>query len=240
MSKKVKYTLEYPVRCSPGILYDFLSTPTGLQEWFADKVDERDGVFSFSWNGSSEEAEVMAREENKYIRKKVIRIDADDLRARMPGYTGNNSHLFQAAISIVVDRIQDLVLKQKQSFVLDGTLFDYDRAVKNFQRSIRRGRKVYIWYVYQNPEVAWRFTKAREEVEGRKIPREAFIKQFLGARDTVERIRKEFGEEVTVMLVKKDFEKHSVEKIAEIKQDGRQIDDYITERYTKDDLDKNI
>ena len=68
MSKKVRYTLEYPVRCSPGILYDFLSTPTGLQEWFADKVDERDGVFSFSWNGSSEEAEVMEHEENKFIR----------------------------------------------------------------------------------------------------------------------------------------------------------------------------
>ena len=68
MSKKVRYTLEYPVRCSPGILYDFLSTPTGLQEWFAEKVDERDGVFSFSWNGTTEEAEVMEHEENKFIR----------------------------------------------------------------------------------------------------------------------------------------------------------------------------
>ena len=68
MSKKVRFTLEYPVRCSPGILYDFLSTPTGLQEWFAEKVDERDGVFSFSWNGTTEEAEVMEHEENKFIR----------------------------------------------------------------------------------------------------------------------------------------------------------------------------
>ena len=68
MSKKVKYTLEYPVRCSPGILYGFLSTPAGLQEWFADKVDERDGVFSFSWSGSEEEAEVMESEENKSIK----------------------------------------------------------------------------------------------------------------------------------------------------------------------------
>jgi len=23
-----------------------------MQEWFADKVDERDGVYSFSWNGA--------------------------------------------------------------------------------------------------------------------------------------------------------------------------------------------
>ena len=55
MSKKALYTLEYPVRCSPGILYEFLSTPAGLQEWFADKVDERDGIFSFSWNGATDE-----------------------------------------------------------------------------------------------------------------------------------------------------------------------------------------
>ena len=68
MSKKVKYTLEYPIRCSPGILYEFLSTPAGLQEWFADKVDERDGIFSFSWNGSNEDAELMESEENKFIR----------------------------------------------------------------------------------------------------------------------------------------------------------------------------
>jgi uncharacterized protein YndB with AHSA1/START domain len=68
MSKKVKYTLEYPVRCSPGILYEFLSTPAGLQEWFADKVDEQDKVFSFSWNGSEERAEVVDSEENKFIR----------------------------------------------------------------------------------------------------------------------------------------------------------------------------
>jgi uncharacterized protein YndB with AHSA1/START domain len=68
MSKKVLYTLEYPVRCSPGILYDFLSTPAGLQEWFADKVDERDGVFSFSWNGTVDKAELLESEEDKFIR----------------------------------------------------------------------------------------------------------------------------------------------------------------------------
>jgi len=68
MSKKVKFTLEYPVRCSPAILYEFLSTPSGLQEWFADKVDDEDGVYSFSWNGAAEEAELLEKEENKFIR----------------------------------------------------------------------------------------------------------------------------------------------------------------------------
>jgi uncharacterized protein YndB with AHSA1/START domain len=68
MSKKQLFTVEYPIRCSPSILYEFLSTPAGLQEWFADKVDERDSVFSFSWNGSTERAEVVEFEEIKFIR----------------------------------------------------------------------------------------------------------------------------------------------------------------------------
>src|SRR5215510_14236114 len=67
MSKQL-YTLEYPVRCSPSILFEFLSTPAGLQEWFADKVDERYNVFYFSWNGSSQRAEVLESQEEKFIR----------------------------------------------------------------------------------------------------------------------------------------------------------------------------
>ncbi len=68
MSQKQLYTLEFLVRCSPSILYDFLATPAGLQEWFADKVDERDNVFSFAWNGAPDKAEVVEKELDKFIR----------------------------------------------------------------------------------------------------------------------------------------------------------------------------
>jgi len=68
MAKKQLYTLEYPVRCSPAILYEFLSTPAGLQEWFADTVDERDSLFSFTWDGATEKAEVVGKEQDKFIR----------------------------------------------------------------------------------------------------------------------------------------------------------------------------
>ena len=67
MSKQL-YTLEYSVRCSPSILFEFLSTPAGLQEWFADKVDERDQVFSFTWNGTIDKAQVLESELDKSIR----------------------------------------------------------------------------------------------------------------------------------------------------------------------------
>lgn len=70
MSKKVQYTVEYPVRCSPTILYEFLSTSSGLQEWFADKVEDTDGLFKFYWSGSNtpENARVVEKEENRFIR----------------------------------------------------------------------------------------------------------------------------------------------------------------------------
>jgi uncharacterized protein YndB with AHSA1/START domain len=67
MSKQL-YSLEYPVRCSPAILFEFLATTTGLSEWFAESVDERDGTFYFGWNGSYEEAEVLDQEQEKFIR----------------------------------------------------------------------------------------------------------------------------------------------------------------------------
>lgn len=65
----MKFTLEYPVRCSPGILFDFLATPAGLQEWFADRVDERDKIFSFSWSGGTpDRAEMLEMEQDKMVR----------------------------------------------------------------------------------------------------------------------------------------------------------------------------
>jgi uncharacterized protein YndB with AHSA1/START domain len=68
MSKKQKFTREYAVRCSPSILFEFLSTSNGLQEWFADKVDDKENIFHFTWNGSTDKAEVTEKEQDKFIR----------------------------------------------------------------------------------------------------------------------------------------------------------------------------
>ncbi|MEN9524973.1 MAG: hypothetical protein RLZZ256_357, partial [Bacteroidota bacterium] len=67
MSKQL-FTLEFPVRCSPAILYEFLCTPAGLSEWFADQVDERDGIFYFNWNSSVETAILIEKEQDKFVR----------------------------------------------------------------------------------------------------------------------------------------------------------------------------
>jgi uncharacterized protein YndB with AHSA1/START domain len=65
---KTKFSLEFPIRCSPAILYEFLSTPNGLQEWFADRVDQREDTYFFTWNGATDEAERVAFTENELVR----------------------------------------------------------------------------------------------------------------------------------------------------------------------------
>src|SRR3989344_3721922 len=72
----------------------------------------------------------------------IIRIDPDELRIKIPGYTGDNSYLFHGAVSILVSKIHDCVLKNKQSFVFDGTLSRFEIARENIQRSLKRGRFV--------------------------------------------------------------------------------------------------
>jgi uncharacterized protein YndB with AHSA1/START domain len=67
MSKLTKYNLEFSIRCSPNILFEFLSTPSGLGEWFADKVQQKENTFFFSWKESVEKAEMIAAEENEYV-----------------------------------------------------------------------------------------------------------------------------------------------------------------------------
>lgn len=170
--------------------------------------------------------------------RRVIRIDGDEYRQRIPGYVGNNSRLFQGAVSLIVEKIHDYVLHQKQSFVLDGTFANYEKAAENINRSLLKNRPVFIFYLYQKPEVAWKFTEAREQAEGRNIPKSSFIEQFLGARESVDRVAREFGDKVVIFFVKKDFEKNTTENIVQVEANGKRIDDYIQTQYTRDYLEK--
>jgi|TARA_B110000467_G_C18271997_1_gene452977 hypothetical protein len=64
-----KYELEYPIHSSINILYERLSSLSGLSEWFADNVDvDRDGVYTFTWEGSQQNARLVSKKKNNHIR----------------------------------------------------------------------------------------------------------------------------------------------------------------------------
>ncbi len=65
---KGKFTLEYVMNTSVGILYEFLTSPSGLMEWFADDVSIHDGIFTFVWDGSAQKAKLLGFKENEYVR----------------------------------------------------------------------------------------------------------------------------------------------------------------------------
>ena len=69
MSDKVKFTLEYEIKCSPKILYSFISEPNGLAQWFADDVHIRDHVYTFVWDdGEEQKAKIVSVKDNKSIK----------------------------------------------------------------------------------------------------------------------------------------------------------------------------
>lgn len=100
----------------------------------------------------------------------VVHIENDELRKEFEDYNGGNSPLFQTPATILVEAIHDRVLKKKVSFLLDSTLSSFDKAKSNIDRSLKKGRYILIIFVYQDPEQAWRLVKAREKVEGRRVP----------------------------------------------------------------------
>lgn len=170
--------------------------------------------------------------------RRIVRVDGDEIRPLLPEYTGHNSFLFQGAISLVVEKMHDLLLHNNQSFILDGTFTKYEKAVSNIQRSIDHGRTILIFYVYQKPDIAWNFTKAREQKEGRNIPKSAFIDEFIAARETVQKVADTFGEKILTFVVKKNFVTNAVESVSNMTIEQATIDRYIPETYTRDDLEK--
>ncbi|MGB0881122.1 MAG: START-like domain-containing protein [Polaribacter sp.] len=75
---KVKYELEIPIRASPNMLYRYISSPSNLQEWFADEVNSRGKIFSFFWDGVEEQAKLILKKTGDRIRFKWLESEDDD------------------------------------------------------------------------------------------------------------------------------------------------------------------
>jgi uncharacterized protein YndB with AHSA1/START domain len=68
MSNKVKFEIEFVIQSSPQLLYQYLATPSGLSEWFADNVNSRGEMFSFIWDDSEEEAKLLKRKSDEFVK----------------------------------------------------------------------------------------------------------------------------------------------------------------------------
>ena len=78
MISKIRYELEFPINSSPQLLYQYISTPSGLQEWFADNVNSRGEFYTFIWNDSEEKARLYSKKSGEKIKFKWMDDDNKD------------------------------------------------------------------------------------------------------------------------------------------------------------------
>ncbi len=78
MAEKIQFQLEYIINCSPKVLFNRLSTASGLAEWFADDVRVKGNFFTFIWGETDEKAERKNLKDNKMVRYEWVGDDVDD------------------------------------------------------------------------------------------------------------------------------------------------------------------
>ncbi|MEQ3691864.1 MAG: START-like domain-containing protein [Flavobacterium sp.] len=78
MSDKIKYELEFPIHASTSMLYNYISTPSGLSEWFADNVNSRGEIFTFIWDDSEERAKLISKRSGERIKFRWLDEEGND------------------------------------------------------------------------------------------------------------------------------------------------------------------
>ncbi|TVZ51890.1 START-like domain-containing protein [Dokdonia sp. Hel_I_53] len=78
MSSKQKYEIEFVVHASPSLLYQYMATPSGMSEWFADNVNSRGEFYTFIWDGSEEKAKLLTKRSGERIRFQWLDDEGED------------------------------------------------------------------------------------------------------------------------------------------------------------------
>ena len=91
MSDKIKFELEIPIQASPQLLYQYISTASGLSEWFADNVNSRSELFTFIWDDQEEQAKLITKKNGERVKFKWLESDEDqsyfEIRIQVDGIT---------------------------------------------------------------------------------------------------------------------------------------------------------
>jgi len=75
---RVKIEMEFIFKASPAIIYQFLTAPENLVRWFCDGVDIKEDVYTFTWEGSDEEALLIDDIEEERLKFKRLDSEGDE------------------------------------------------------------------------------------------------------------------------------------------------------------------
>lgn len=122
-----KLELEYPMRSSANILYQYISNPSGLQSWFADHVGVQGGdKYKFKWDDGTEANAILLKAVNsKYVRFKMV--DAPDSEEYLE---------FRIAQDAITGDIDLIITEFVNAGDEDNTAAIWDAAVDNLKYTI--------------------------------------------------------------------------------------------------------
>ena len=197
----------------------------------AESVDTKPAIFMAGSPGAGK-TETARRLIKRFHEGSLVHIDQDVIKSLVPGYVGSDAEKYHGAASLGVEKVLDYVLKKGYGFVLDSTLSDVEKAKDNISRSLKKNYAVKIYFVYQEPQNAWGFVKRREQVEGRVVPKESFVRQFVKSRSAVNEIKQTFGKKVNLNFVLKTVDTGGIVK-EEFRFNVESVDGYIKKAYGK-------
>jgi len=121
-----KYELEYNLNCSPKVLFSRLSTPEGLNEWFADNVNVDGDVFTFFWNKAESKARLVAIKENKLVRFEWLESDEPS----------TNYFEFRINIEELSGSLALIITDFAESEEKDDAIFLWDSQITDLKRTL--------------------------------------------------------------------------------------------------------
>ena len=121
-----KYELEYNLNCSPKVLFSRLSTPEGLNEWFADNVNVEGDVFTFFWNKAESRARLVAIKENKLVRFEWL--DSDEPSTNYFEFRINIEEL-SGSLALIITDFAEHEEKDDAIFLWDSQITDLKRTL---------------------------------------------------------------------------------------------------------------
>lgn len=123
---KSKIQLEYIIRTSDSILYNCMSTPSGLEEWFAPEVLIRGDVYTFKWEGEERKAQLVSKKKESYVKYQWM--DDED----------SSSNYFEMAIKIdeMTGEVALLITDFSEEGEEDDQQMLWDESVEELKRHI--------------------------------------------------------------------------------------------------------
>ena len=105
---RVRIDMEFIFKASPSIIYQFLTMPECLVRWFCDAVDISDDVYTFEWEGSPEDAELIDDIEEERLRFKWMDAEEDEfLEFRMYKSAVTNETILEITDYCDDDEVQE-------------------------------------------------------------------------------------------------------------------------------------